>query len=100
MSAMRKKKPSQNTIRVFQEVPLDLHLDRLPPGEVNVEDAARFLQVSDETIRRHIVEGRIKARREHDVHGRSGWRWVVPTSEVNRLRRLATRVIRTRLPSA
>lgn len=92
---MRKKKDTHRSVRVFREVSLDLGLDRLPGGKMNVEDAARWLGVSDETIRRHIAEGRIKAEREQDVHGRTGWRWVIDTAEVNRLSRLARQVTQT-----
>lgn len=93
---MRKKET--RSIRVFREVPLGLDLERLPDGFVNVEDAARFLGVSDETIRRHIEEGRIKAVRQEGVHGRTGWRYIIPTSELNRLKRLAVQVTQTWLP--
>lgn len=81
------------SIRVFNEVSIDL--DRLPPGFVSVEDAARWLGVSDETLRRHIAEGRIKAERQNATHGRAGWRYIITTAEVNRVRKLARQVTQT-----
>ena len=71
--------------------------EHLPPGEVSVEDAAAYLKVSDETVRRYISLGRIEARVEQGSVGSMGWRYVIPTEELARLRRLSRRVVVHRL---
>jgi hypothetical protein len=73
-------------ITVFKLVEEDV--PKLPQGFVNVEDAAIFLQVSDETVRRFIVEGELGGERQRHAHGPQGWRWVIPTRDVNRLKRV------------
>lgn len=71
---------------VFQLVPEDV--SRLPLGYVNVEDAATYLRVSDETVRRLIVDGRLEADQQQQAHGPAGWRWIVKTPSLNRLRKI------------
>ena len=72
---------------------------RLPSGHtITVEDAAVVLGVSDETVRRAISNGSIHAEREDGTHGRFGWRWVLATDEVNRVKKLSSTVTRVVLP--
>lgn len=71
----------------------------LPVGFlVGLEDAAQWLGVSDESLRRYIGAGRIEGVREEGTHGRMGWRWALPTEELNRVKRLATSKTRVVLP--
>lgn len=73
------------TIEVTQEV--SISTSPLPPGYVSVKDAARLLGVTGETVRRYIADGKLAAKEvTYGARGRHGWRWVIPTSEVNRLR--------------
>jgi len=81
----------EETILVVREVPVTA--ETLPPGGVSVTDAARYLGVSDETVRRYIDAGRIRAERQASA-GREGWRHVIPTEELNRVRRLSVKVVR------
>jgi DeoR/GlpR family transcriptional regulator of sugar metabolism len=76
----------ERSLVVFQLVSEDV--PHLPPGYINVEDAATYLQVSDETIRRLIVDGQLEAEKQRQAHGPSGWRWIVRTPSVNRLRKI------------
>lgn len=72
---------------------------KLPAGFLMViEDAAEWLGVSDESLRRYISAGRIEAVREEGTHGRMGWRWAVPTEELNRVKRLSSTATRVVLP--
>lgn len=76
------------SVTIFRQVAVS-EAWRLPPGfYLNVEDAALFLGTSDETIRRYIVKGEITAEKQKGHAGLAGWRWIIPTAEVNRLRRL------------
>lgn len=84
-------------VRLYRDIELDG--SRLPGGHfMSVEDAAVVLGVSDETVRRSISSGRMSATREEGTHGRFGWRWVVTTDEVNRVRKLSSTVTRVVLP--
>lgn len=47
---------------------------------VGVEEVARRLGVSDETIRRRIRQGAFPGARQDQVPG--GWRWMIPSSEI------------------
>jgi hypothetical protein len=47
---------------------------------VSVEEAARKLGVSDETVRRRIREGLFPGARQDQVPG--GWRWMIPAGEI------------------
>jgi DeoR/GlpR family transcriptional regulator of sugar metabolism len=76
----------ERSLVVFQLV--SESISRLPAGYVNVEDAATYLQVSDETVRRLIVDGQLEAEKQQQVHGPSGWRWIVKTASVNRLKKV------------
>lgn len=79
-------KTAETDIQVFNLVPLQE--DRLPRGYVNVTDAARWLRVSDETVRRWIQSGRLEGIQTRvAARGREGWRWLVPTEALNALRR-------------
>jgi hypothetical protein len=51
---------------------------KLPPGYINVEDAAVFLRLSDESVRRFIGHGTLDAEKQHQVHGPVGW--ILPTA--------------------
>jgi hypothetical protein len=62
--------------------------DKLPPGYINVEDAANFLRVSDESVRRFISTGTLYAEKQYQAHGPVGWRWIIPTAGINRLKSL------------
>jgi len=74
-----------DTVEVVNEV--SLHAATLPPGYVSVKDAARLMGVTGETIRRYIADGKLAAKEvQYGARGRHGWRWVIPTSEVNRMR--------------
>lgn len=74
-------------------------LTKLPSGYlVRLEDAAEWLGVSDETLRRYIAADRVEAIREDGTNGRMGWRWVFETDEINRLKKLATTTTRVILP--
>ena len=81
----------KRSIEVFNVVELDSKANgstRLPRGFVSVADAAAFLGISDETVRRWIVNGRLDADQvEERARGREGWRWVVPTSALSKARR-------------
>ena len=75
------------TVTIFRDVPTGTF--KLPVGfYMNVEDAAIYLGKSDETVRRYIADGKIEAERQRGTHGLAGWRWIIPTKEINRLRRL------------
>lgn len=58
----------------------------LPEGLVTVDDAARYLGVARETIRRHISQGRLEAHRQENTPGRHGWCWMIDTAELMRVR--------------
>lgn len=75
------------TIEVVHDVPVG---GKLPPtGYMSVRDAATYLSVTSETIRRWISSGRISASKvETGARGRLGWRWIVDTREVERLARM------------
>lgn len=81
----------KRSIEVFNIVALDTKANgsvRLPRGFVSVADAAAFLGVSDETIRRWIQTDRLDAQQvEERARGREGWRWVVPTTALTKARR-------------
>jgi excisionase family DNA binding protein len=66
-------------IRVFNDCPLEE--EELPPGFVSAEHAALYLDVSPQTIRRWIAEGKLNAVQDTSA-GRFGWRWMVTTAEL------------------
>ena len=71
-------KAKRRFVRVWQEVSIDAR--RLPAGFISVEDAAVWIGVSDETMRRYIREGMFTGVTEEDESwGREGWRYVIDT---------------------
>lgn len=85
-------------MRIYKDLD-ESSLRSLPSGFfVGIEDAAKWLQVSDESLRRYIAAGRIEAVREDGTAGRMGWRWGVPTDELNRVKKLTTTRTRVVLP--
>ncbi len=71
----------RRTITVWNDVSVDA--PRLPRGLMSVEDAAAWIGVSDETLRRYIEDGTFQgASKERNTWGREGWRWVVDTSQL------------------
>jgi len=61
-------------------------VDKLPPGLLSLLDASICLGVSTQTVRNRIEIGQIAAVRQERSPGRMGWRWLVPTAEVRRLK--------------
>lgn len=70
---------SYGEIRVFNVVTLET--EELPAGYVSSDDAARYLRVAPQTIRRMIERGDIVAVPDN-TSGRFGWRWLINTSEL------------------
>jgi hypothetical protein len=68
----------------LEEIPEDA--DRLPAGYVSLADAAKWLGVTTEALRKAIRSGRLAAERERSS-GKQGWRYVVRTADLNRWRR-------------
>lgn len=84
-------------MRIYKDLEDDV--TKLPSGFfMIVEDAANWLGVSDESLRRYVAAGRIDAVREEGTHGRMGWRWAIPTEELNRVKRLSSTTARVVLP--
>ena len=52
-------------------------IQKSPPLTIKVSEAARLLNITPETLRRHLQEGRIK--------GINLGQWLVPVSEIDRL---------------
>jgi len=57
-------------------------------GYVGVDDAAKWLGLHRETVRRMIEEGRLKAEVAEGGRGSQGWRYVVPVSALKRADKL------------
>lgn len=84
-------------VRIYK----DIEVGRAPlPGgfRVRLQDAADYLGVSDESLRRYIKAGRIASVEEDGTQGRTGWRHALTTDEVNRVQRIATVTRRLRFP--
>ena len=60
----------------------------LPDGYMTVEQASRFIGLSDERVRQLIDEGRIHASRQKSTVGREGWRWLIDTGEASRFKKV------------
>ena len=58
---------------------------KLPAGLVSVTDAARFLDVSDEWIRRRIASQELTMHKRRG-RGSAGWRFLVETAELNKMK--------------
>lgn len=85
-------------MRIYKDIDTK-GLAKLPSGFlVGLEDAASWLGVSDESLRRYIAADRIEAVREDGTHGRMGWRWAFMTDELNRIKKLAVTTERVILP--
>ncbi len=62
--------------------------DDLPTkGYLDLRDSARWLGVSRTTVHEWINEGQVKALKDEPYPGKVGWRWLVPTSELRRVRK-------------
>lgn len=63
----------------------------LPTGYVTAEDAATYLGVSGETVRRLIRDDKLIAAQDDQAQGPAGWRWLVftPTLQTYRQARRA-----------
>jgi hypothetical protein len=83
LRGMARKKP-EPTIRVY--VPVPLSATEMPEGFVSLADAARFLGVARETLRRGINQGTISAEVEHDPEDSDRWRYVFRSEEVLRVK--------------
>lgn len=74
-------------VTVFQVV--DADAPKFPRAHwINVEDSAVVLDCSDETVRRLIENGDLQGRKQQAVHGPAGWRWIVPTDDLMRVRKV------------
>lgn len=71
-------------IRVIQSVPVSSLA--LPAGTVSIEDAAAYLGVARETVRRCVNQGLLAAERHENTPGRQGWRWQISTDELMRFK--------------
>lgn len=85
-------------MRIYKDIDAK-SLATLPLGYlVKLVDACEWLGVSDESLRRYVKDGRIKAVEEQGTHGREGWRYAFETEELNRVKRLSRTVERVVLP--
>lgn len=85
-------------MRIYKDIEA-WDMAKLPSGFlVGLDDAADWLGVSDESLRRYVGANRIEAIREDGTHGRMGWRWAFTTDELNRVKKLATTTERVILP--
>lgn len=74
-----------NDLNVIRKVPM---LEPLPPGGyLDLTDAAKYLGVARSTMQRWLEEGRVEALRDEPHSGRAGWRWLIPTSDLKRVKR-------------
>ena len=64
----------------------DPDLATLPPGLLSLIDAAAILGVNPETLRRRIRKGQVDVVRQRPSPGRMGWRWLISTDELRRLK--------------
>lgn len=95
--ARKSEKETQMKVRIYKDV--EVSHAPLPSGFLlTVVDAAAFLGVSDESLRRYGKSGRIECVREDGTHGRHGWRYAVTSDEVNRVKRLSKVQHTTRFP--
>ena len=74
------------TILVVQRISVNAR--DLPPGVVSVGDAAKFLGVTPETVRRNLATGHIVGKKEEGTAGHERWRWVIDSAELLRVRAL------------
>ncbi len=61
-----------------------------PTGFVSLADAAKWLGVSPEAVRKAIRSGRLPAQRERSS-GKQGWRYVIRTTDLNLWKRRVRR---------
>ncbi len=57
-------------------------------GFVGVDDAAKWLGLHRETVRRMIEEGRLKGVVAEGGRGSQGWRYVVPVAALQKVAKL------------
>jgi len=61
--------------------------DDLPDtGFLDLRDAARWLGVSKTTLHEWVNDGTVKAVKQEPYQGKMGWRWLLPTAELRRLK--------------
>jgi len=70
-------KPQLTYVRMFNNQSIAGAVQKNPPLTIKVSEAARLLNITPETLRRHLQEGRIK--------GVNLGQWLVPVSEIDRL---------------
>ncbi len=73
-------------IRIWRLEDIPEDAEELPEGYVSLADAARWLGLTSEALRKAIRSGRLPAQRERSS-GKQGWRYVIRTEDLNQWRR-------------
>ncbi len=77
-------------IRIWRLEDIPEDAGELPEGFVSLADAAKWLGVSPEAVRKAIRSGRLPAQRERSS-GKQGWRYVIRTTDLNLWKRRVRR---------
>jgi predicted DNA-binding transcriptional regulator AlpA len=72
------------TANVITRVPLSSDLPE--QGFLDLRDAAKWLGISKTTLHEWINDGDVKAVKDEPYQGKMGWRWLIPTAELRRVK--------------